>query len=491
MEGLSEPLLAEIIKRVTRTSDLNSLSLVSKQLYNADAEERGTIRVGCSLHPATEALSSLCFRFPNLWKVEINYSGWTSKRGKQLDNQGILVLSSQCPLLTDLTLSFCSYINDTGIGCLAYCKKLMALRLNFAPAISSSGLLSVAVGCKSLSTFHLVDCMKVGSVEWLEYLGRAGSGSLVELVVKDCKGISQYDLLKFGPGWMKLEKFEFEINDNYWLSGPPLDPSFDAHYPYKYDICCENLKDLRLAHIITVPEIGLRFLLRKCKALEKLCLDYVIGLDEREMIAVFKNCSNLRSLSLRLMPLHCGPGMDYRTPLTDESLKALSLSCHMLEIIELTFTFCCSTYPSEIGFTQEGIVMLVQSCPIRALKLNGANNFDDEGMKGLSSAQFLETLELVDCERITDAGLSCIPSMPSLNRVTLQQCKKVTNNGMDELARLQKLESLTVVGCRQISPRAVQGAARSVHYSTESESFTSLKGMKKMEASTLFRQIFA
>jgi len=205
MEGLSEPLLAEIIKRITRTSDLNSLSLVSKQLYNAEAEERGTIHVGCSLHPATEILSSLCFRFPNLRKVEINYSGWTSKQGKQLDNQGILVLSSQCPLLTDLTLSFCSYVNDTGIGYLAYCKKLMALRLNFAPAISSSGLLSVAVGCKSLSALHLVDCMKVSSVEWLEYLSRAGS--VVELVVKDCKGISQYDLLKFGPGWMKLEKF--------------------------------------------------------------------------------------------------------------------------------------------------------------------------------------------------------------------------------------------------------------------------------------------
>ncbi|CAN6239154.1 unnamed protein product [Urochloa humidicola] len=489
MEGLSEPLLGEIIKRITRTSDLSSLSLVSKQLYSADAEERGTIRLGCSLHPATEALSSLCFRFPNLCKVEINYSGWTSKQGKQLDNQGILVLSSQCPLLTDLTLCFCSYINDTGIGYLAYCKKLMALRLNFAPAISSSGLLSVAVGCKSLSTFYLVDCMKVGSVEWLEYLGRAGS--LVELAVKDCKGISQYDLLKFGPGWMRLEKFEFEINVNYWLSGPPRDPSFDAHYPYKYDICSENLKDLRLAHIITVPEIGLRFLFRKCKALEKLCLDYVIGLDEREMITLFRNCSNLRSLSLRLMPLHCGSAMDFRTPLTDESLKALSLTCHMLEVIELTFTFCTSTYPSEIGFTQEGIVMLVQSCPIRVLKLNGANNFDDEGMKGLSSAQFLESLELVDCERITDVGLSCMTSMPSLNSLTLRQCKKVTDNAMDELARSQKLESLTIVGCRWISLKAVQGAARSVHYSKESESFASLKGLKKMDTSTLFRQIFS
>ena len=163
-----------------------------------------------------------------------------------------------------------------------------------------------------------------------------------------------------------MRSLSFEINGNYWLSG---DPAFDAHYPYKYDICYENLKDLRLAHIITMhtddkglpaptaQEIGLRFLLRKCKALEKLCLDYVVGLDEDEMIAVFQNCSNLRSLSLRLKPLH---QLDWETPLTDESLKALGLSCPVLEVVELTFTFCSSMYPTEIGFTQKGIVALIQ-----------------------------------------------------------------------------------------------------------------------------------
>ncbi|KAK8463401.1 hypothetical protein SEVIR_1G359833v4 [Setaria viridis] len=108
MENLSEPLLAEIITRITRTSDLNSLSLVSKRFYNVEAEERATLCVGCGLHLVTEALSSLCSRFPNLQRVEINYSGWTSSHGEQLDNQGLLVLSSCCLSLTDLTLSFCS-----------------------------------------------------------------------------------------------------------------------------------------------------------------------------------------------------------------------------------------------------------------------------------------------------------------------------------------------------------------------------------------------
>ncbi|CAL4885795.1 unnamed protein product [Urochloa decumbens] len=506
MEDLSEPLLGEIITRITRTSDLNSLSLVSKRLYNVEAEERATLHVGCGLHPATEALSSLCSRFPNLQRVEINYSGWASSHGEQLDNQGLLVLSSHCLSLTDLTLSFCSCIDDSGLGYLSYCKKLMALRLNAVPAITSSGLLSVAVGCKSLSTFHLTDCMKVGSVEavvpqheckrlwygtpiqqkkmrircpgdsgmeWLEYLGK--TGSLVDLVVKDCKGISQYDLLMFGPGWMKLEKFEFEINDNYWLSGAQ-DPSYNSRYRYKYDICCENLKDLRLAHIITVPEIGLRYLLRQCKALEKLSLDYVIGLDEREMITLFQNCRNLRSISLQLLPLHCG--LSFRTPLTDDSLEVLSHCCPMLEVVELTFTFCSSTWPTEIGFTQKGIITLVQTCPIRVFVLNGASIFKDEGMKDISSAQFLETLELVDCKGITDVGISYMVHAPCLTSLTLRKCKNVTNVGMAKLVHSQKLESLTVVGCRLISEEAVQGAARSVRYSAELESHDSLKGMK-------------
>ncbi|XP_048536063.1 F-box/LRR-repeat protein 14-like [Triticum urartu] len=473
MEGLPEPLLGEIVKRITKTSDLNSLSLVSKQLSTIEAEHRVAIRVGCGLNPSTEALVSLFSRFPNLAKVEINYSGSKSSNVDQLNNQGLLVLSSHCSLLSDLALSFCSNIDDTGLGYLAECKKLRSLRLNHAPAVTSTGILRVAVGCRYLLVLHLVDCTAVDSGEWLEYLRRYGS--LGELVVKDCDGISQYDLLKFGPGWLNLQKFEFEINGNYWVPGA-RDPSYVSGYPYSYDICCDNLKDLRLAHIITEPEIGLRFLLGKCKALETLYLEYVIGLNENEMIALFQRCSNLKTISLRLMPLRCEDG-EFRTPLTDASLKALALSCPMLQVIELTFTFCDPIYPTEIGFTQEGIVTLIQSCPIRALVLNGASIFYDEGMKGLSSSQFLEKLELVDCRSITDAGMNLIIQAPRLSSLTLRKCKRVTDDGMAALARAQKLEWLTVISCRRISQEGAQRAAKSVHYSAEAESHDSLKGM--------------
>ncbi|KAI4969382.1 hypothetical protein ZWY2020_000296, partial [Hordeum vulgare] len=155
--------------------------------------QRGVIRVGSGLCTATKALTSLCIRFPNLRKVEIDYSGWIPGHGKQLDNEGLSVFSSHCSSLIDLALSFCSCIDDSGLACLAYCKTKASLRLNSAPKITLIGLFSVAVGCTSLSALHLIDCEKVDSVVWLESLGT--DGSLEELVLKNCKGINHYDFL--------------------------------------------------------------------------------------------------------------------------------------------------------------------------------------------------------------------------------------------------------------------------------------------------------
>ncbi|KAF6986979.1 hypothetical protein CFC21_004659 [Triticum aestivum] len=386
MEDLPEALVTEILNRITRTSDLNSLSLVSKQLYKIEGNQRGAIRVGSGLCTATKALTSLCARFPNLRKVEIDYSGWTPGHGKQLDNKGLSVFSlSCCSSLVDLT----SCIDDSGLGCLANCKKLVSLRLNSTPQITSIGLFSVAVGCTSLSALHLIGCEKIDSVEWLEYLGR--DGSLEELVVKNCKGINHHDFIKFGSGWMKLQKFEFEGNRGGYDSltdDVVYDSSYDAHSMDLYDFYCESLKDLRLARIKTWPEVGLRVVLGKCKALEKLCLEYVSALNDNDMIALSRSCSNLKSISLWLNLQHYSSDVSYcetRTSFTDNSLYTLALNCRMLQMVDLSFTGCSPDWPSEIGFTQQGFLALIQSCPIRVLVLNTVNFFDDEGMKGLSS----------------------------------------------------------------------------------------------------------
>ncbi|VAH12044.1 hypothetical protein VPH35_005598 [Triticum aestivum] len=472
MEDLPEALLTEILNRITRTGDLNSLSLVSKQLYKIEGNQRDAIRVGSGLCTATEALTSFCARFPNLRKVEIDYSGWITGHGNQLDNKGLSVFSSHCSSLIDLTLSFCSHIDDSGLACLAYCKTLVSLRLNSAPKITSVGLFSVAVGCTSLSALHLIGCEKIDSVEWLEYLGR--DGSLEELVVKNCKKINHHDFLKFGSGWMKLQKFEFERKrGKYDLLDPGnvvYDSSYNAHSMDVYDFFCESLKDLRLAHIKTWPDVGLRVVLGKCKALEKLCLEYVHALNDNDIIALSRSCINLKSISLWLNLQLYSSDVGYcetRTSFTDSSLYTLALNCRMLQMVDLSFTGCSRDWPSEIGFTQEGFLVLIQSYPIRVLVLNNANFFDDEGMKALTSSPHLETLELILCHAVTDAGMRFIAHTPCLSNLTLRMCHNVTDVGVAELGFVHKLESLVIEYCGEVSLEAAHGVAKSVHYSKD------------------------
>ncbi|KAM0844283.1 hypothetical protein ACQ4PT_057160 [Festuca glaucescens] len=471
MEDLPEALVAEIFNKITSTSDLNSLSLVSKQLYKTDGNQRAAIRVGSGLCNSTEALTALCAWFPNLRKVEIDYSGCVPRRGPQLDNKGLSVFSSHCSSLIDLTLSFCSYINDYGLGCLAQCKTLVSLRLISTPQITSIGLFSVAVGCTSLSALHLIDCEKIDCVEWLEYLGR--DGSLEELVVRNCKGISHHDLLKFGSGWMKLQKFEFEGNRGLYgiCQGDVVyDSSYDAHSRDIYDWCCESLKYLRLAHIKTLPEVGLRVVLGKCKALEKLCLEYVHALNDNDMIALSRSCNNLKSISVWLDIQYYSSDVSYceaRTPFTDNSLYALAVNCRMLQIVDFKFDGCSRDWPSEIGFTQKGFLALIRSCPIRVLVLDTANFLDEEGMKALSSSPHLETLELTFCPAVTDAGMRFIARTPCLRNLTLRVCHEVTDVGVAELGREHKLESLVIDYCGEVSLQGVQGVAKSVLYSKD------------------------
>uniref|UniRef100_A0A0D9VM79 F-box/LRR-repeat protein 15-like leucin rich repeat domain-containing protein n=1 Tax=Leersia perrieri TaxID=77586 RepID=A0A0D9VM79_9ORYZ len=355
MEELPESLLEEIVKRIC----------------SIEAEQRDAIRVGCGLHPATEAIASLCSRFLNLQKVEIDYSGWTPIHGKQLNNEGLRVLLFQCSLLTDLTLSFCSFIDHSGLSYLSYCKMLRSLRLNSSPVINSSQKMQISVSTPS-HIFYIVDYRKT-------------------------------------------------------------------------------------------EETGVGFLLRKCKALEKLWLEYVVGLTDDNMITLFQNCRNLTTISLSFVPIF----LFTNAILTDESLRGLALFCPMLQVLELTFSLYTSNYLPGVGFSQEGIVMLVKSCPIRALMLNGVHIFDDEGMEAISSSQFLETLELVNCPYVKDAGICSIARAQSLRELVLRKCGGVTDKGVAKLVHAKNLESLTIVGCLQISPMAALGAARSVYYSAE------------------------
>lgn len=455
MENLPDAMVSEILRRLDRTADRNAFSMVSSRLCSIEADQRRFLRVGCGLHPATEGLTSLCIRFSNLTRLEIVYSGWMSSMGKQVDNQGLLVLSKHCAKLADLTLSFCAFVDDAGLGHLVHCKSLQALKLNFVPGISSNGLLSVASGCKNLSGLHLSRCMKVNSVEWLEYLGK--HGNLDSLSIKNCRGLGQDDLIMFGPGWRKLRRLEFELDTVYRYG-----KVFGEWTVSKWmELSCDNLKELVLVNCSLDPGRLLSYVLGRCGALKNLSLDMCSRLEDKNMLELSRKSSNLRRISLCLSAGYVA-SVDGPSRLTDDGLKELARGCSMLEEFELSLPDW--EFLSVSCFTQDGILNLIQSCPIRVLALNNAGFFNDVGMGTLRSAHFLQVLELVKCQDVTDEGIRHIVNFPSLNSLKLSKCLGVTDAGLKPLVLSGKLDSLMVEDCLLISENGIRGAARHVSY---------------------------
>ncbi|KAJ9178970.1 hypothetical protein P3X46_010807 [Hevea brasiliensis] len=459
MDNLPDQLVWEILSRVKKTVDRNSASLACKRLYELDSEQRQSLRIGCGLDPANQALTSLCNRFSNLVKVEITYSGWMSKLGKQLDDQGLVILANNCPSLIDLTLSYCTFITDVGLRYLASCSKLSALKLNFTPRITGCGVLSLVVGCKKLTILHLNRCLNVTSVEWLEYLGKLET--LEDLSIKNCRVIGEGDLIKLGSSWRKLKKLQFEVDANYRYM-KVYDPLTVDQWQ-KQLVPCESMLELSLVNCIISPGRGLACVLGKCKNLEKIHLDMCVGVRDCDIIDLALKSKNLRSISLRV-PSDFSLPLLLNNPLrlTDESLKAVAQNCPMLESVCISFSD--GEFPSFSSFTLNGILALIQMCPIRELALDHVYSFNDVGMEALCSAQYLETLELVRCQEISDEGLQLVSQFPCLCILRLRKCLGITDDGLKPLVESGKMEILTVEDCPQISERGVQGAARSVSF---------------------------
>ncbi len=134
---LPDEVLLAVLARVETVKDRNSFSVVCRRFYEMDRIHRSHLKVGCGLHPAHQALLSLCKRFSHLSSVEIAYSGWLSSDGEQIGDEGLFILATECTSLTKLSLNFCGFIRDPGFAKLANLgANLEVLHLNFIPGIT-------------------------------------------------------------------------------------------------------------------------------------------------------------------------------------------------------------------------------------------------------------------------------------------------------------------------------------------------------------------
>ncbi|WVZ77729.1 LOW QUALITY PROTEIN: hypothetical protein U9M48_025557, partial [Paspalum notatum var. saurae] len=88
---------------------------------------------------------------------------------------------------------------------------------------------------------------------------------------------------------------------------------------------------------------------------------------------------------------------------------------------------------------------------------------NNEGLRVVSSC----------CHSLADLTLSFCSRC--LINLTLELCDGLTDDGLAEFVRARKLESLTIEKCSQISQKAVQGAAKTVHYTDDCPGFKKWK----------------
>ncbi|MCO5586223.1 hypothetical protein L7F22_040162 [Adiantum nelumboides] len=460
MDDLPDHLLWLIFSRLCLPSDLNSISLVSKRFYELERKCRLSLKVKCGLHPVDFALTSLCSRFLNLCKIEVDYAGWMAKYGKQLDDIGLKIIASLCPGLQEFGLRFCTFITDVGLGYLASCKGLQSIKLNFVPSITGRGLLSLVTGCKNLSLLHLTLCLHVNSAEWLYFLGRLEK--VEDLAIRQCKGISEGDLARLGHAWSRLRKFQFQVDVNHRYMKTYGHLALDGWHVQ--DINCEMLEELKLINCLISPNRGLGCILPKCKYLIRLHLDMCMGLRDRDLICLAKNTTGLKYLSLRCpSDFSLAVPANYSPQLTDESLKAIAKYCTILEDVSISFADGC--YPFVPCFSLEGILALIEGCTmLKSLILDRVYAFNDYGMEALCVARALEKLELIQCPEVSDDGMQLIRHLPSLKHLRISKCLGISDEGLAAFTGSYKLESLKIEDCPKISEKGAQGLAKVVYF---------------------------
>nr|KYP37937.1 F-box/LRR-repeat protein 14 [Cajanus cajan] len=318
------------------------------------------------MDPADEALTCLCIRFQNLSKVEITYSGWMSKLGKQLDDKGLFILANHCPLLCDLSLSYCTFITDVGLRYLASSTKLSSLRLNFTPRITGCGILSLVVGCKNLSRLHLISLVNciISPGRGLACVLRKCK-NLEKIHLDMCVGVRDFDIICLSQRSSGLRSVSVRVPSDFSLPSLVNNP-------------------LRLT------DESLKALAQNCSKLESVRISFSDG--------EFPSSSSFTLSGILCLIQRCPVrqlALDHVYSFNDVGMEALC-AAEYLESLELVRC-------QEIS--DEGLQLVSQFPRLCILRLSKCLGISDDGLKPLVGSLKLDSLAIEDCPQISERGV--------------------------------------------------------------------------------------
>ncbi|ERN06923.1 hypothetical protein AMTRI_Chr06g174830 [Amborella trichopoda] len=355
-------------------------------------------------------------------------------------------------------LSTCNSIaSDCALHAVAYnCAYLKELRF-FAGPVSPSSLEVLAAGCVSLSSLKILGFGPL-CFRWL-----IGFGSLRELSVTyvDCKGAgfqigSGFDhgnqfaevnlpleklcLTGIGPGdlglgwlWRSCRKLQKLQLCSCAGTGDTASSSFIN--------CLPGLREIELRTCRTIAGRVLRHVAENCGSLISLVL--YDGGDREGLFQVIRQCKTLQILDLRL-PLD----------LDDEGLSVIAQNCRELRILRLYS--CCLI--SGCGIKLLGPAL---SSRLEELVLVNCDVLERELGVLTSLGQHFKLLKKLDLsynEGLVDKELmSMLVSCPSLVEIKLRGCRGLTDNVVFSVFKsCQSLKTLDIAKCHKISTEAIE-----------------------------------
>ncbi len=197
-----------------------------------------------------------------------------------------------------------------------------------------------------------------------------------------------------------------------------------------------DTRAVRVAYIHFDDE-DLHSLVNRCRALEKLEMEYAVGISNTGLGHL------LKLEQLRVLKLHA-------PSISDVGLETLS-NINSLEQIELL---------AMDALLDDGVEHLAALPNLIVFTLH-QSNISDESLNALSTIATLEKLDLFNGYAVTDAGMKDIAALPNLRELNIEGCGNITDTGLRELRACPSLRRLRV-GSNGITARGIIDLSKAV-----------------------------
>ncbi|XP_053114453.1 dynein regulatory complex subunit 6 isoform X2 [Hemicordylus capensis] len=193
------------------------------------------------------------------------------------------VEGSSGPSIRELILANCSSITDISLTKIVQrCSKLIYLNVRYCQAVTDAGIEALS----SLSSLAYINISGTNITDQaLDSLGK--HGRIKEIIISECKNISDSGIKKFCIDMKKLEYIDFSYCQQ--LSNHSL-----KHLSFG----CRRLTSVSVAGCSKVTDIGIQFLSTFCTYLHYLDISGCISITDKALKCLWKGCLQLRILKM-------------------------------------------------------------------------------------------------------------------------------------------------------------------------------------------------